>query len=113
MEELVKRIKVRYLDGEAVPSDEVITEMLSTIRDRLLIMLETDALPTLAQSIVVDAGMKALRLRGYEGSQSESLGDGGSISNSFVTKILEEYAGEIQALKRTVNSGHIRFMGAR
>lgn len=107
---LVGRVKLRYLEGEEVPSDDVIGEMLQTVIDRITIRMETTAeLPDTAGSIVVDAAMKALRLRGFEGSTSESAADGGSMSNSFIDDILKEYSEELASLKRTMNRSGIKF----
>lgn len=107
---LVSRVKLRYLEGEDVPDNAVITEMLQTVIDRITIRMETTAeLPDTAGSIVVDATMKALRLRGFEGSTSESAADGGSMSNSFIDDILKEYSEEIASLKRTMNRSGIKF----
>lgn len=108
--DLVTRVKVRFLDGEEVPSDEVINEMLSTVKDRITIRMETTKeLPETVNSIVVDAAVKALRLRGYEGSLSESASEGGSVSNSFIDNILEAYEEDLKALKRTMNKSGIKF----
>lgn len=107
---LVERVKLRYLEGEEVPSDVVIGEMLQTVIDRITIRMETTTeLPDAAGSIVVDAAMKALRLRGFEGSTSESAADGGSMSNSFIDDILKEYSEELASLKRTMNRSGIKF----
>lgn len=107
---LVERVKLRYLEGEEVPSDDVIGEMLQTVTDRITIRMETTTeLPDTAGSIVVDAAMKALRLRGFEGSTSESASDGGSMSNSFIDDILKEYSEELASLKRTMNRSGIKF----
>lgn len=111
---LVDRVKVRFLDDEEVPADGVIDEMLQTVIDRITIRMETTAeLPDTAASIVVDASMKALRLRGYEGSTSESAADGGSLSNSFIDDILSAYSEELGALKRTMNRSGIKFLQVR
>lgn len=107
---LVGRVKLRYLEGEDVPGDEVIIEMLETVSDRLAIRLETMELPKQAGSIVVDAAMKALRLRGYEGSTSESAADGGSISSSFIDDVLSAYTEDLSALKKTLHKGGIKFL---
>lgn len=107
---LVGRVKLRYLEDEDVPSDDVIGEMLQTVIDRITIRMETTmGLPETAGSIVVDAAMKALRLRGFEGSTSESASDGGSMSNSFIDDILKEYSEELASLKRTMNRSGIKF----
>ncbi len=108
--QLVERVRLRFLDKEEVPADEVIVEMLQTVIDRLTIRLEMMEPPATAGSIVVDAAMKALRLRGYEGSTSESASDGGSVSNSFIDDILSAYSDDIADLKRAVNRGGIKFL---
>ena len=111
--ELTARVKVRFLDGEAIPSNEAIAEMLETVRDRIAIRMETTGeLPDTVGSIVVDAAMRALRQRGYEGSRAESAADGGSMSNSFIDNILAAYDDDLKALKKTVNRGGLKFMGA-
>lgn len=107
---LVDRVKLRYLEGEDVPDDAVIIEMLQTVIDRLTIRLEMMEPPATAGSIVIDAAMKALRLRGYEGSTSESAADGGSVSNSFIDDILSAYSEDIAALKRSMRKGGIKFL---
>ena len=110
---LTARVRLRYLEGEAVPSDNVIAEMLTAVIDRITIRMETtEELPDAAGSIVVDAAMKALRLRGYEGSRAETAADGGSVSNSFIDNVLSAYEDDLAALKRSVNRGGIKFMGA-
>lgn len=109
-EDVVARIEARFLEGEDVPDGRVISEMARTVSDRLLIRLGADELPRLAESIVADATMKALRLRGYEGSTSESSSDGGSISNSFVDDVLAAYSEDISALKQTVHRRGVRFL---
>lgn len=110
---LVDRVKARYLPDEAVPEDSAIEEMLKTVSDRLLIRLKVESLPALAESIAVDAAVKALRLRGYEGSSSESASDGGSMSNSFIDDVLSAYSADIEALRDVCRPKGIKFMGAR
>ena len=106
---LVERVKLRFLEYEAVPSDEVIVEIIQTVSDRLKIRLETDELPDKAGSIVVDASIKALRLRGYEGSTSESAADGGSMSNSFIDDVLSAYGEDLAALYKTIHASGVKF----
>lgn len=113
MASLADRIKARYLEDEAVPADAVIEEMIATVSDRLCIRLKVAELPHLAESIAVDAAIKALRLRGYEGSTSESASDGGSMSNSFVDDVLSAYSADIEALRDACHPKSIKFMGAR
>lgn len=113
MSDIVARVKARYLPDEAVPEDSAIEEMLRTVSDRLLIRLKVEVLPALAESIAVDAAVKALRLRGYEGSSSESASDGGSMSNSFIDDVLSAYSADIEALRDVCRPKGIKFMGAR
>lgn len=110
---LVERIKTRYLDDEKKPKDAVIKEMITTIRDRLLIRLDSVELPETAGSLIVEASVKALRLRGYEGNTSESSSDGGSISNSFIDDVLSAYTEDINALYKQAHRGQIKFINAR
>ena len=77
---LSARVKTRYLDGEELPSDAAIEEMLRTVIDRITIRMETaDELPAMVGSIVVDAAVKALRLRGLRGKHLR-IGSGGRVS---------------------------------
>lgn len=102
---LAQRVKVRFLDDEALPSDAAIIEMLRTVLDRISIRVGTSDLPEAIGSIAVDAAVKALRLRGYEGSTSESASEGGSVSNSFVDDVLSAYDGDLAALRATIIAG--------
>ena len=63
-----------------------------------------------ASTFVVDAAVKALRLRGYEGSTSESASEGGSVSNSFIDDVLAAYSDDLEALKRTMHKSGIKFL---
>lgn len=110
MADLSRRVRLRFLDDEIIPAGDVIEEMLLGVTDRLLIRLEADELPKRAESIVVEATVKALRLRGYEGSKSESLSDGGSYSNTFIDDVLDAYDKEISALRTTVHSSGVKFL---
>ena len=60
--------------------------------DRLCLRLGVDTLPTLFQSICVDATVKMVRRTYYEGISSEGVAN---ISTSFVDNILAEYDDEI------------------
>lgn len=107
---LISRVTVRFTQDEVIPDNQVIVEMLETVADRLLIRLDVDELPERANSIVVDAAIKALRLRGYEGSRSESSADGGSISNSFIDDVLSAYAEDIEMLHKSSHRARIKFV---
>lgn len=108
--DLVERVEVRYLDDEQKPSEEKILEALQTIHDRLAIRLDVAEVPERGASIVVAAAIKSLRLMGYEGSTSESAGDGGSISNSFVEDVLAEFQVEIDALYKSLHRSGVKFL---
>lgn len=108
--DLVERVEVRYLADEQKPSDEQILEALQTIHDRLAIRLDVDEVPEKGASLIVAAAIKSLRLMGYEGSKSESAGDGGSISNVFVEDVLAEFKLEIDALRRSLHRSGVRFL---
>ena len=110
LDDLVKRVTVRYLDDEQAPSDEKIKEALQTIHDRLAIRLDVVEVPDRGASIIVAAAIKSLRLMGYEGSTSESAGDGGSISNSFVGNVLDEFEEEIDALYKSLHKSGVKFL---
>ncbi len=108
---LRSRVKTRLLDDEAVPNDAVIDEMIQTVIDRISIRIEARGeLPEAVGSIVVDAAVKALRLRGFEGSTSESAAEGGSMSVSFVDDVLSAYGDDLAALKRTANRAGVKFL---
>lgn len=108
---LSSRVKARYLEGEELPTDDAVREMLRTVIDRISIRVETAGeLPEAAGSVAVDAAVKALRLRGFEGSTSESAAEGGSVSNSFIDDVLSAYTEEIASLKRTMRRGGIKFL---
>lgn len=109
-EDLRKRVLIRFFDNEVQPSGEVCDEMIRTIEDRICIRLEAEELPKRAESIVVDASVKAIRLRGFEGSRSEAASEGGSISSSFIDDVLEAYAEDIESLRRSVHSAGIKFL---
>lgn len=106
---LACRVSIWYTEDEAQPSDDVIVEALQRVHDRIAIRLGADV-PVLGESIIVDAAMKLLRLRGYEGMERESIGDGGSISNDFVDNVLKEYEGEIIALRDSVGRRGVKFL---
>lgn len=108
--ELVARVKLGFLDGEDVPSDEVINEMLTRVSDRIKIRMKSSGtLPDAAGSIIVEASTKSLRLRGYEGTTSESASEGGSVSNSFIDDVLSAYSEDLAALKEMMNARGIKF----
>lgn len=88
--EILDRIKLR-LQSEQV-DDDILNEYIQTITDRLTIRLKTDELPSVFNSVVVDATVKMHRRMYYEGISSEN---NGSLSTSFVDDILSEYQTEI------------------
>lgn len=110
LDDLVERVEVRYLDDEQKPSEEKILEALQTIHDRLAIRLDVEEVPDRGASLIVAAAIKSLRLMGYEGSKSESAGDGGSVSNAFVEDVLAEFKLEIDGLYRSLHRSGVKFL---
>lgn len=104
LEALAARVSARMLEDEAEPDSAAIYEMLNGAYDRVAIRLAPYSVPEAAYTIVVEVAVKALRLRGYEGSTSESMGDGGSVSNSFITDALEAYENDLAALRRSLST---------
>lgn len=90
MNELLQRLFVRLPDTQL--TDEQLTEYLQTMSDRLCLRLGADALPTIFESVCVDAAVKMYRRTYYEGISSEGVAN---LSTSFVEDILDEYAEEI------------------
>ena len=96
--DLLGRVKVRIEAFGDMPSDEWLKETIQAISDRVCLRVSTESLPVLAESIVVDACVKAVNRRFDEGIVSESEGQGGSMSLSFVDDILSEYSSELSSL---------------
>lgn len=93
MDEILKRVKTRLPELSDKANDELLNELVLTIKDRLLIRLGAgEQLPASFNSICVDATIKLYRRMYYEGISSEN---GGNISTSFVEDILNEYQREI------------------
>ncbi len=90
---ILERIKIR-LDEKV--SDDILNELIQTVSDRLCLRLGTIELPSLFESICVDASVKMYRRTYYEGINSEGT-DG--FSTSFVDDVLSEYSQEISDYK--------------
>lgn len=97
---MLERVKTRLELNDFQYSDALLQELLATVRDRVLLRIGGAALPLLADSIVVDATVKAVLRQNYEGIKSESLGEGGSLNTTFIDDILEEYEEELATLKK-------------
>lgn len=107
MIDLIARIKNRVKDDNA--DDNTLLEIAQTVSDRVCLRLGVNEVPTLFNSIVVDASVKLYRRTYYEGIASE--GDDG-ITTSFVNDILEEYNAEFEQYKLNQRSatGVIKFL---
>lgn len=106
MDDILNRVKLRI--NNVSLSDEVISEYVKTVYDRLCLRLKEDILPDIFYSVCVDAVVKMYNRIYYEGISSES---GGNISTSFVEDILNEYNGEIESylsLKKNNNEDGTR-----
>lgn len=93
------RLKVRLGNEGAVPGDDELSEVVQGVADRLRMRLRADELPVLAWSVVVDASVKVVRRRFYEGISSESEGQTGSLSTAFFESVLAEYEADIEGLR--------------
>ncbi|EUB32598.1 hypothetical protein [Olsenella uli] len=95
---VLDRVKARLDAWEDVPSDAWLAEAVQTLSDRVCLRCGVAALPPMAESIVADATVKAVNRRFDEGVASESEGQGGTMSLSFVDDLLSEYDRELSAL---------------
>lgn len=95
----LSRVRVRLTGYGDVPSDDVLSELVSTVADRLRLRVGSADLPDMAWSVVVDATVKAVQRRFYEGEASESEGQDGTMSTSWVDDILSEYADEVSGIR--------------
>ncbi len=101
MVDIIDRVRSRL--GEIQITDDLLSEYISTVSDRLCLRLGQDALPALFESVCVDAVVKMYRRTYYEGISTEGVE---SISTSFVEDILDEYAPEIAMWKeKQANEG--------
>lgn len=100
-ETLLWRVQKR-LEGTDAPDEEMLREYIDGVTDRLKLMVRADVLPSPADSIIVDATVKAVNRRFYEGISSESEGQAGSVTTAFFENILAEYADEVQGLREMV-----------
>lgn len=105
--ELLIRIRQR-LENEQL-TDDIALELIQTVSDRVCLRLGVDNIPSLFNSIIVDAVVKLYRRTYYEGISSE--GDDG-ITTSFVNDILEEYNTEFEQyrLNQRANTGLVKFL---
>ncbi|ERL09850.1 phage gp6-like head-tail connector protein [Olsenella profusa] len=95
---VLDRVKARLDAWEDVPSDEWLAEAVQSVSDRVCLRAGVARLPALAESIVVDATVKAVNRRFDEGITSESEGQGDVMSVTFVDDLLSEYDRELSAL---------------
>ena len=94
----LKRLKVRLTNLSEVPPDEELGEIVRGLSDRVCMRLRVRNLPDLAESIVVDAAVKVVRRRLYEGISSESEGQTGSVTTSFFEQVLAEYDADLAGI---------------
>lgn len=92
-----QRVLIRIPEGDEI----IVEEFVQTISDRLCIRLNVDLLPSIFESICVDAVVKMYRRIYYEGITSEGAAN---ISTTFVDDILAEYAQEIADWKEQQNN---------
>ena len=97
---LLDRVKLRLPEEN---NEALLSELITTITDRLCLRLGAETLPNMFASVAVDAVVKMYRRIYYEGISAENVT---SISNSFVDDILAEYETEIEGYKeQQANAG--------
>lgn len=105
LNDVVERVKTRLTGDECAPVVAELEEVCRGVSDRLCMRLGVSELPALAESIAVDASVKAVRRKFYEGVQAENAGMAGSVSTSFFEDALAEYAAEITGLRSMLAGG--------
>lgn len=98
--DMLSRVAIRLPDQEI--STDILSEYIQTVSDRLCLRLGTETLPTLFESICVDAAVKMVRRTYYEGISSESVAN---ISTTFIDDVLAEYSAEISDWKEAQAAG--------
>jgi len=103
---VLDRVKVRLADE--TPLDEpFITEAITLVSDMLKLRLGVSEIPSMFDSIVVDAVVKVHRRKYYEGISSENSG---GTSVSFSEDILKEYEQVIQAYLSPSTKTMVKFL---
>lgn len=97
--DVIERVETRLSGDEGAPTGAELEELCRGVSDRLCMRLGVSKLPEVAESIAVDASVKAVRRKFYEGVQTESAGMAGSVSTSFFEDALAEYSAEIAGLR--------------
>lgn len=95
---IFSRVRARLDGWEDVPGDAWLDEAIRTLSDRVCLRCGVHELPRMAESIVVDATVKAVNRRFDEGMTSESEGQGVTMSVTFADDLLAEYDRELSAL---------------
>lgn len=103
--DITGRVRTRLSGDECAPERDELEEICQGVSDRLCMRLGASELPGLAESIAVDAAVKVIRRKYYEGVQSESAGMGGSVSTAFFEDALAEYSAEIAGLRSMLAGG--------
>lgn len=91
---VLDRVRVRIPESEA--EEALLSELITTVKDRIGLRICADKIPEKLESIVVDATVKMFRRCYYEGISSESVA---SLETTFVDDILAEYDDELSAYK--------------
>lgn len=104
---LLSRVKIRIEGDECAPSDEFLEELIITTEDRLKARLGTNELPSIVESIIVDAVIKMYRRKYHEGISKE---DPGNMSTSYFENVLSEYDEELETIKKNLINKVVRFI---
>ncbi len=105
LSDVTARVTTRLSGDECAPKQDELEEVCRGVSDRLCMRLGASELPRLAESIAVDAAVKVIRRKYYEGVQSESAGMDGSVSTAFFEDVLAEYSAEIAGLRSMLAGG--------
>lgn len=105
LKDVAWRVGTRLSGDECVPEPPELEEICKGVSDRLCMRLGVSDLPPLAESIAVDAAVKVVRRKFYEGVQAENAGMAGSVSTSFFEDALAEYSAEIAGLRSMLAGG--------
>lgn len=103
--DVARRVFTRLAGDECAPEQAELEEICKGVSDRLCMRLGVAELPPLAESIAVDAAVKVVRRKFYEGVQAENAGMAGSVSTSFFEDALAEYSAEIAGLRSMLAGG--------
>lgn len=106
-DEILERVKSLVTNSGIAYDEAYADETVSIVRDRVRLEAGISNLPALADSIIVDITYKLLRRRFYEGIESETNNETGSLTTKFIDNLFAEYANQISKLKNVDDDGDL------